>query len=140
CALVPDEQSLSSARRIVVAMPIRYVSRPHHEEGAMTSTELDHGVRAVRAMGRLDGMVVIVTGGASGLGRTYCESLVREGARVVVADLDHEGADAFASAINEEQETTQAVAVGADVTSERDAERIARTAIDAFQQIDMLIN
>jgi NAD(P)-dependent dehydrogenase (short-subunit alcohol dehydrogenase family) len=96
--------------------------------------------REGRAMSRLDGTVVIVTGGASGLGRAYCENLVYEGARVVVADLDLEGAEAFAERINDARGTTQAVAVGADVTSERDAERIAETAVDTFQRIDVLIN
>ena len=39
-------------------------------------------------MGRLEERVIIVTGGAHGIGRAYCEGLAREAARVVVADLD----------------------------------------------------
>jgi len=41
-------------------------------------------------MGRLEERVIIVTGGAHGIGRAYCESLAREGARVVVADIDRQ--------------------------------------------------
>ena len=105
----------------------------------MASSELEQ-LDETATTKRLDGTVVIVTGGASGLGRLYCENLVREGARVVVADLDEQGAESFARAVNEEREATHAVAVGGDVTSERDAERIAEAAIDTFQRIDVLIN
>jgi NAD(P)-dependent dehydrogenase (short-subunit alcohol dehydrogenase family) len=37
---------------------------------------------------RLEGRVIIVTGGAQGIGKAYCEGLAREGARVVVADIE----------------------------------------------------
>src|SRR5438105_9487747 len=130
--VVRTEQSISCARRIAVARGRRYV------RAAMTSSELERLDETTTR--RLDGTVVIVTGGASGLGRLYCENLVREGARVVVADLDEESAESFARAVNEEREATHAVAVGADVTSERDAERIAQAAVDAFGRIDVLIN
>ena len=43
-------------------------------------------------MDRLQGKVMIVTGGANGIGRAYCDGLAREGAKVVVADIDAAGA------------------------------------------------
>ncbi|TML59802.1 MAG: SDR family oxidoreductase [Actinobacteria bacterium] len=90
-------------------------------------------------MSRLADAVVVVTGGGSGLGRTYCESLAHEGARVVVADIDGDSAAAVAGALDG-QAPPRAVAVAADVTSEAGAEAIAQTALDAFQRIDVLVN
>jgi NAD(P)-dependent dehydrogenase (short-subunit alcohol dehydrogenase family) len=43
-------------------------------------------------VGRLENRVIIVTGGAAGIGRAYIEGFVAEGAKVVVADIDPEGA------------------------------------------------
>ena len=51
-------------------------------------------------MGRLEDRVIIVTGGAHGIGRAYCEGLAREGARVVVADIDDRGAKTVAEALS----------------------------------------
>src|SRR5438270_480967 len=90
-------------------------------------------------MSRLADAVVVVTGGGSGLGRTYCESLAHEGARVVVADIDGDSAAAVAGALDG-QAPPRAVAVAADVTSEAGAEAIAQTALDAFQRIDAIVN
>ena len=53
-------------------------------------------------MGRVDGKVAIVTGGASGIGRATCLLLGREGAAVVVADLDENGAEVVAKEITAE--------------------------------------
>ena len=53
-------------------------------------------------MARLQDRVIIVTGGAHGIGRAYCEGLAREGARVVVADLDPEGAESVVKALGAE--------------------------------------
>ncbi len=47
-------------------------------------------------MPKLDGHVIIVTGGAQGIGRSYCEGLAAEGASVVVADIDGKRAEAVA--------------------------------------------
>ena len=49
---------------------------------------------------RLKDKVVIVTGGANGIGRTYCEGLVSEGAKVLVADIDRNNAAAVAEELN----------------------------------------
>jgi NAD(P)-dependent dehydrogenase (short-subunit alcohol dehydrogenase family) len=69
----------------------------------------------------LDGVAAIVTGGASGLGRATARRLAEAGARVVVADLDHEGGERTAAAI-------QGAFVAADVTSEADVARVVEVA------------
>ena len=39
-------------------------------------------------MGRLEGKIAIISGGAKGIGRAFCERFVAEGARVIIADID----------------------------------------------------
>src|SRR2546427_11530213 len=65
------------------------------------------------AMGRLEERVIIVTGGAHGIGRAYCEGLAREAARVVVADIDGRGAETVAEALSTGGQ--EALAVQGDV-------------------------
>ena len=52
-------------------------------------------------MGRLDDRVIIITGGAAGIGRAFADGYVREGASVVLADINGEAAEASAIEINE---------------------------------------
>ena len=81
---------------------------------------------------------MIVTGGAHGIGRAYCEALAREGAKVVVADLDHAGADDVVRALGKDGH--DALAVRADVAEPAATELMARAALDRFARIDGLIN
>ena len=62
-------------------------------------------------MGRLSGKTVLVTGGASGIGRAAARMMAREGARIALADRNREGAEAVAREIGE-----AAFAIGMDVT------------------------
>ncbi|SDO87703.1 3-oxoacyl-[acyl-carrier protein] reductase [Pedococcus dokdonensis] len=85
----------------------------------------------------LTGRVVVVTGGASGLGEHLVRAFAREGAHVVVADLDTAPAEALAAALR--QEGGGATGVRCDVTVEDDLLALV-TAADALGGIDVLVN
>ena len=87
-------------------------------------------------MGRLEGKVAIVTGGARNIGAVYARTLAAEGARVVIADV----LDGAETARSIQEAGGQAVAVRVDVSSEDDTLRMAREAVDAFGAIDILVN
>ena len=86
--------------------------------------------------GPLDGKVVIVTGGARGLGRTYCETMAAQGASVVAADL------------NDTSDTVQAVtdaggaALGTplDVTDPDSCTASVAATVERFGRVDGLVN
>jgi NAD(P)-dependent dehydrogenase (short-subunit alcohol dehydrogenase family) len=84
-------------------------------------------------MGRLDGQVAIVTGGAQGIGRALAEGLAAEGARIVVADLA--GAETAAAAL-----PTESLGIRVDVANEADAAELARATVERFGRIDVLVN
>ena len=86
--------------------------------------------------GSLDGKVVIVTGGARGIGRAYALGVAKEGGRVVVADL-LDGEPVVAEIANTGRE---AISVTTDVSDELSNEAMAAAAIDRFGRIDVLIN
>ncbi len=87
-------------------------------------------------MGVLDGKVVIITGGARGIGRAYARGVSAEGAAVVVADL------LDGSAVVEELAGAggEAIAVTTDVSDEASTVAMADAAMDRFGRIDVLIN
>jgi NAD(P)-dependent dehydrogenase (short-subunit alcohol dehydrogenase family) len=81
--------------------------------------------------------VAVVTGGASGIGRSLCLAFARrDAAGVVVADIDAAGAAEVAAEI--EAGGHQALAVTADVSNAADAEALIRRAEDAFGRVDLL--
>lgn len=89
-------------------------------------------------MKRLQGKVGIVTGGASGIGRATAHALAREGARVVVADLDADGAEAVAAAIADAG--GEAIATRADVSQEPDVAAMVDIAVSRYGGLDILHN
>lgn len=84
---------------------------------------------------RLDGKVAIVTGAASGFGRGIAELFAREGARVVIADVNGEGAAAVARAIG-----AAAFAAPTDVTKRVDVAAMVAAAVSQFGGLDILVN
>jgi NAD(P)-dependent dehydrogenase (short-subunit alcohol dehydrogenase family) len=87
-------------------------------------------------VGSLDGRVAIVTGGARGIGRAYVLGLAAEGARLVVADL-LAGEEVVASV---EAAGGSAVSIQVDVADPHSTERLARSTLDRFGRIDVLVN
>ena len=84
---------------------------------------------------RLEGKVAIVTGGASGFGRGIAEAFAREGAKVLIADIDTEKAAKVAERIGE-----AAALVTADVSQKVDADRMIAAAVKRFGGLDILVN
>ncbi len=87
---------------------------------------------------RLNDRVAIVTGGGKGIGSAYARGLAGEGAKVVVADIDFDGAKNVAGQIV--SGGGEAVAVEVDIADSKSTEEMAKSAISAFGGIDILIN
>jgi NAD(P)-dependent dehydrogenase (short-subunit alcohol dehydrogenase family) len=85
---------------------------------------------------RLEDKVVVVTGGAKGIGRAYCLGMAAEGARVVVADV----ADPKSTVQEVEARGAQALGVECDVSREEDTLRLATETLARFGRIDILVN
>jgi 3-oxoacyl-[acyl-carrier protein] reductase len=89
-------------------------------------------------MKRLEEKVAIVTGGASGLGKTFCLALAEHGAKLVVADIKEKEAQQTASEIK--AKGGKAISIKADVTSEEATLAMAKETIKQFGRIDILVN
>jgi NAD(P)-dependent dehydrogenase (short-subunit alcohol dehydrogenase family) len=86
----------------------------------------------------LNNQVALVTGAAQGIGKASALALAEAGAHVVVADIDRQGAEATADTIMSTQR--KALAVQADVGDLQQIDRMVRTVIEQFGQIDILLN
>jgi NAD(P)-dependent dehydrogenase (short-subunit alcohol dehydrogenase family) len=84
-------------------------------------------------MGRLDGKVAVITGGASGIGEASVRLFAGEGAEVVVADVQDERGGRLASELGAEY-------VHADVTREEDVEAAVSHAVDVYGRLDCMFN
>ena len=87
---------------------------------------------------RLEGRVAIVTGGGHGIGKAYCRALAREGARVVVAEIDPKAADETSALVWDEG--SEALAVPTDVADEASTRAMAQATVERFGRIDVLVN
>ena len=85
---------------------------------------------------RLRDTVIVITGGATGIGRAYCQRAAAEGARVVVADI----ADSKPVVKEVEARGAQALGVECDVSREADTQRLATETLARFGRIDVLVN
>ena len=89
-------------------------------------------------MKRVEKKVVVVTGGALGIGRETCLLLAKEGAKVVIADIDAEKAEKLCKEIKKFNRNCFSIQV--DVSNSAEIDYLVKTTIDNFNAIDILIN
>ncbi len=89
-------------------------------------------------MGRLDGKVAIVTGSAEGIGKATAEMFAREGAKVVVADINQDKGEAVAEAIR--AAGGEAVFMPLDVTKEESWQALLDATVQKFGKLTVLVN
>ena len=87
----------------------------------------------------LSSKVAIITGGSKGLGLAMGAGLASAGANLVLVSRTLNEGQAAAEAVSSEYDV-EAIAIGADVTSPEQMEKMAQTVIDKFNRIDILIN
>jgi len=86
-------------------------------------------------MGRLDGKVAIITGGASGIGKASVKMFIDEGARVIFGDVMDDRGNALVEELGQ-----NAVFLHMDVTKEEDVEAGVALAVEKFGKLDCIFN
>jgi NAD(P)-dependent dehydrogenase (short-subunit alcohol dehydrogenase family) len=86
----------------------------------------------------LEGQTAIITGGGSGIGRAISRRLSRDGASVVLADVDRDGAEGTANDIVDQG--GDAIAIETDVSDSDDVDVLLDRTLDHFGRLDVLVN
>ena len=86
----------------------------------------------------LESRVLVITGAGGGFGRLVAQKTAARGARIVASDVDQAGLDETVASI--EREGGQAIGVIADVTDRAAMQALAKTAVDRFGAIDVILN
>ena len=87
---------------------------------------------------QLENKVAIITGAASGMGKAMAKGYAKEGASVVIADLDADAATAVAESIN--NDGGNAIAIKYDVTNIQQSRDLVDSTVDKYGQLDILVN
>ena len=88
--------------------------------------------------GRLDGKAAVVTGAGRGIGKACSELFAREGAAVVVTDIDSKPLDEVVKEI--QSAGGKAIGVVGDITKPEDSQKIMDKAVESFHKLDILVN
>ncbi|WP_027109144.1 SDR family oxidoreductase [Lacticigenium naphthae] len=89
-------------------------------------------------MGKLENKVAIVTGAASGMGKSIAQLYVKEGAQVLLADYNFDGAKEVSDELNADGGKTEAMEI--DVSKAEDVEAMFDKAVEVFGTVDILVN
>jgi NAD(P)-dependent dehydrogenase (short-subunit alcohol dehydrogenase family) len=99
----------------------------------------DHGEDSYIGSGRLAGLVALITGGDSGIGRAVALAYAREGADVVVSYLSEDD-DARETCRLVEAEGRRAIAIAGDIGDERHCEQLVERTVSELGRVDILVN
>ena len=88
---------------------------------------------------KLIGKVAIITGGKQGIGRAIAERLADEGAKIVIADVDEEGAKNTADEIAAAK-SVETISIKVDVSSPADTDGLMKMTVEKFGRLDILVN
>ena len=86
-------------------------------------------------MARLQDKVIIITGGAQGMGETHARLCLEHGAKVVLTDINSEKGEALAKELGD-----NALFIKQDVTNQEDWDKVVKQTTATFGQIDVLVN
>lgn len=101
----------------------------------------DHGEESYKGSGKLQGKKAVITGGDSGIGKAVAIAFAREGADVLISYLDSvEDDDANDTVKWIEEAGGKAVLIKGDISKEAHCQEIIDKAVEAFGQIDILVN
>lgn len=89
-------------------------------------------------MGKLDNKVAIITGGSSGIGAATAKLFAKEGAKIVIVDMNEEKGKAFEQGLKNQGK--EVLFVKADVTNEEDVQNVFSTTKSTFGKVDILFN
>ena len=117
--------------------PPQQLERPGHE-GEMAPEPHDE-MRGYRGTGKLDGLVALVTGGDSGIGRAVCAAFAKEGADVAIAYLSEHDDAAHTKGLVEAQQR-QAVTIACDLRREEECRRVVEETVARLGKLDVLVN
>ncbi|XP_028773279.1 secoisolariciresinol dehydrogenase-like [Neltuma alba] len=98
---------------------------------------------ATVAMRRLEGKVALITGGASGIGECTARLFSQHGAKVVIADIQHDLGHSVSKSImdsSSSSSSSSATYVHCDVTKEQDIENAVDTAVSKYGKLDIMLN
>lgn len=87
---------------------------------------------------RLKDKVAIITGGASGIGKAIALGYAREGADIVIADINMAGAEDTAQAVL--REGRKALALSVDVSEQKQVQNMVKEVLNRFGKVDILVN
>lgn len=96
--------------------------------------------RQARRAAVMEGRIAVVTGGAQGFGAEIVRGLIEGGALVVVADLNSDGAEAYARSLNDTAGRLVAMAMEVDVSSEESVQALVSSVVSKLGGIDLFVS
>lgn len=133
------ENNMQDPREKYPKPPYSDKSQPAPGVESQLNPKADHGEQSYKGSGKLSGRKAVITGGDSGIGRAVAIAFAREGADVLISYLN-EQKDAEDTASWIEKAGQKAVLVPGDIQEEAQCKKIIDQAVEAFGQIDILVN